>query len=251
MKKGFFKKLGFHYSKYATVTPVELTYCLRSRFIDKIINRLPFANEIKSILYQYPLGQKYVIEDMRINERIIEYPLVFANLGLPGGEICDLGSAGSRLPLELASLGYRVVGVDHKPQHFVHPNLLYTIADILHLPFADRTFDCVLLISTIEHIGLGAFSDPQHTDGDFKAMVEARRIVKDNGRVLVSFLVIDPTEEHSWHGKMHHYTQERQERLFRDFIVEKRFIFNYKDGSWIPGESAGKCACFFFVLAPR
>ncbi|MFH1702694.1 MAG: class I SAM-dependent methyltransferase [Nitrospirota bacterium] len=246
-----FKKLGFHYSRYHTTTPLELTYRLRSRFIDKLANLLPFANEIKEILYQYPLGSKYISEELQVNERIVEYPLVFANLNLSAGKICDLGSAGSKLPLELASHGYMVIGVDHKPQHFVHPNLSYVIADLVRLPFANKAFDRVLLISTVEHIGLGAFSDPQHSDGDFRAMAEARRVVKDNGRVLVSFLVVDSAQEYSWHGKIHHYTPSRLEQLFQDFIIEKRFIFNYQDGYWWPGTSMGQYTCFFFVLAPR
>jgi SAM-dependent methyltransferase len=251
MSRGLFKKLGFHHSQYSTNTPLELTYRLRSRLIDKFANRLPFANEIKAILYQYPLGSKYIIEELQISERIVEYPLVFASLNLSAGKICDLGSAGSKLPLELASLGYMVFGVDHKPQYFVHPNLSYTIADLVHLPFINGVFDRVLLISTVEHIGLGAFSDPQHSDGDFRVMAEARRVVKDNGRVLVSFLVVDYTQEYSWHGKIHHYTPGRLERLFQDFIVEKQFIFDYQDGYWSPGASIGKYTCFFFVLAPR
>jgi SAM-dependent methyltransferase len=251
MSRGLFKKLGFHNSRYATNTPLELTYRLRWEFIDKLANRLPFANEMKAILYRYPLGLKYIIENLQISERVVEYPLIFANLNLSEGKICDLGSAGSKLPLELASLGHSVIGVDYKPQYFVHPNLSYVIADLVRLPFSNGTFDRVLLISTIEHIGLGAFADPQHPDGDLRVMAEVRRIIKDNGRVLVSFLVVDSTQDYSWHGKIHHYTPERLERLIENFVVEKRLIFNYQDGYWVPGASVDNYTCYFFVLAPK
>ena len=250
MSRGLFNKLGFHHTRYSANTPLELTYRMRSGFIDKLLNRLPFANEIKAIMYQYPLGLKYVIENLRVSERIVEYPLVFENINLSAGKICDLGSASSKLPLELASLGHMVVGVDYKHQHFVHPNLSYVVADLVRLPFANGTFDRVLLISTIEHIGLGAFADPQHPDGDLRVMAEVRRIIKDNGRVLVSFLVVDSTLEYSWHGKIHNYTPRRLERLFKYFNVEKQYIFNYKDGCWILGASSDKYTCYFFVLVP-
>ena len=206
---------------------------------------------MKSILYQYPLGRKYIEEILVVSERIVEYPMVFANLNLSAGIICDMGSAGSKLPLELASLGYMVFAVDHKPQYFVHPNLFNIVGDLVNLPFSNRTFDRVLLISTVEHIGLGAFLDPKHPDGDFRVMAEARRVVKDNGRVLVSFLVVDPSQEYSWHGKIHNYNAERLEQLFKDFLVEKNYIFNFKNGHWIRGESIDKYTCHFFVLAPR
>lgn len=251
ISREFFKKFGFHHHRFSTNTPVELNYFLRWRILDKLLNFLPFANEIKSLLYRYPFGDRYITEELRINERIVEYPMVFANLNLSKGKICDLGSAGSKLPLELASLGYSVVGVDHKTQHFTHPNLSYVKADLLHLPFSDKSFDRVLLISTVEHIGLGEFLDPCYPDGDFKAMSEARRVVKDNGKVMVSFLTVNPAIDYAWHGKIHRYTPERVKRLFRDFIIEKKAIFNYESGFWQSSVSSGKYACFFFVLAPR
>lgn len=36
--------------------------------------------------------------------------------------------------------------------------------------FLPRTFDCIVAVSTIEHIGLGAYGDPVHPDGDTVAM---------------------------------------------------------------------------------
>lgn len=56
--------------------------------------------------------------------------------------------------------------------------------DILHLPFKDKSFDCVISIGTLEHITHLA-----------EATSEIKRILKENGFVVLGFPVANKTSD--------------------------------------------------------
>ncbi len=119
-------------------------------------------------------------------ERVIEYAFVHEQIPLGGqGKILDVGCGSSLLPLELASKGYQVWGLDSR-QNMIrswvnHFNLRYTLGDIRKAPFEDDFFDYVTAVSSIEHVGLP--DDPQ---GDKVALQEIRRILKGNGKLILT-----------------------------------------------------------------
>lgn len=119
------------------------------------------------------------------DERFIEYPYVHAVIGLGRKQkILDVGCCGSQLPVELASMGHEVYGIDVLEYPLEHPNLTSVQGDICRAPFPDGSFDVVTAISTLEHIGLGRWGDPLHEDGDKKAVEEIARILKPGGRAI-------------------------------------------------------------------
>src|SRR5260370_5607254 len=57
-------------------------------------------------------------------ERAVEVPFAFQHLALPeGARILDFGCCESKLAIELASLGYKVMGVDGHDYELRHPHL--------------------------------------------------------------------------------------------------------------------------------
>jgi len=122
--------------------------------------------------------------------RAIEYPLVTQAMGpLEGKRVLDIGGAECPMAFDWAGLGADVTVVDpsdpaaHLRGHPLYraleeqqrPDLLR--ADGCFLPFRDEVFDAVVSISTVEHIP---------GDGDTRVMVEAARVLRPGGRVVVT-----------------------------------------------------------------
>lgn len=125
--------------------------------------------------------------EMHADERFVEYPLVFSAIGKnPGATVLDLGCWGSPLPIQLASLGYRVVGVDVNDYPLCHPSFDFVRGDICCLPFPAASFNTVTCISTLEHVGLGRYGDPVGSDAQERAIGEMARVVCDGGRVVIA-----------------------------------------------------------------
>jgi SAM-dependent methyltransferase len=123
-----------------------------------------------------------------VNERIVELPYVYRALArvYQGASVLDVGAAESTVAFSLASLGYDVVALDLHPYPFSHPRLRSVQADILEWE-VDESFDVILCISTLEHIGLGAYgekasSDNASADG---LAVERFRALLPTGGILV------------------------------------------------------------------
>lgn len=124
-----------------------------------------------------------------INERVADYPFVHQNIGISlngKGRILDVGCYGTKLVIELASLGYDVYGIDGIEYPLTHPNFTFVLGDICKTPFPDDFFDAVTAVSTIEHIGLGRWGDPTYSDGDKKAINEIKRILKPGGKAIIT-----------------------------------------------------------------
>ncbi len=123
-----------------------------------------------------------------VNERIAEVPYVFAAIGglEPGARILDVGAAESTVALSLASLGFDVTALDIRPYPISHPRLRSIVAAIENWE-TDERFDAVVCLSTIEHVGLGAYGE-KPTDGraDLAAMRRMLEVTKPGGRLLLT-----------------------------------------------------------------
>lgn len=136
-------------------------------------------------LMPWLLAKTYLFQP---TERIVEYPFIHENTPSSGkGNILDVGSGLSILPLELASKGYQVWSIDLKRgyhQHIRHSNWTFVQGDIRQIDFPDAFFDIVTAVSSIEHIGIeGGELNP---NGDRDAVQEIKRILKPEGTLLIS-----------------------------------------------------------------
>jgi len=121
-----------------------------------------------------------------LSERIIENPLLFQHMPQRPQEILDFGCAESLLPIQLCGLGHSVTGLDFRSYPLAHKNFRFVRADILTWEPPVEAFDMAISISTVEHVGLGAYGDPVRVDGDRVAVGKLIDSLKRGGTMLLT-----------------------------------------------------------------
>lgn len=166
--------------------------------------------------------------EVQVNERIVEYPAVLRWIA-PQGTVLDIGSVSSRLPLQLASLGYDVHCVDTRAYGFQHPRLEVHQSDLFEW-MPPMTFDSVLLVSVIEHFGLGVYGDLKFPEADREAVQRITPWIKDGGQLLVTV----PFGKAGIIAKHRIYDMARLKSLFADFEWVDQLYCRRVDGDWAP-----------------
>lgn len=168
------------------------------------------------------------------SNRDVEYDFAYRNVVGKRLRILDIGGCDSLLPIAFAKAGHMVTVYDFRsyPEH--HPNLTVIQGDFLHNELSANSFDVVIMVSTLEHIGLGGYGAPECTDADFEVMRELRRILTGGGKAVLTFpfnergCVISQFER--W------YAPERLRRLFEGwFVLDVEFWVGEKKlfGRWV------------------
>lgn len=124
-----------------------------------------------------------------VNERIVELPFALGALATlaPGARVLDVGGAESTLALSAACLGYDVTVVDPRPIAFEHPRLTQVTARLEDWDAAPGRFHAAFLVSTVEHIGLGAYGEGGGpADADRKALLRVAELLTDDGLLVLS-----------------------------------------------------------------
>lgn len=112
-----------------------------------------------------------------VTERVVEPIFVQTRLPPPPARVLHLGCAAGTLSLEMASLGYEVVGVDRRPLPLRHPSFRMAVADAGHLPLPDASVDAIVRLSAPADAGGPA---------DGAVLAEARRVLRPGGRLLMT-----------------------------------------------------------------
>jgi 2-polyprenyl-3-methyl-5-hydroxy-6-metoxy-1,4-benzoquinol methylase len=122
-----------------------------------------------------------------VNERIGELPYVFsATRDLSAAaRILDVGCCESTVSISLASLGYRVTALDPRPYPFHHPMLTVETKPIERF-VDDEGFDMIILLSTIEHLGVGAYGLDDLERLDLVAMRHLRTLLRPGARLVLT-----------------------------------------------------------------
>jgi hypothetical protein len=152
-----------------------------------------------------------------LSNRDTEYDFVYRNVVGEKVSILDVGGSESLLPLQFAKRGYSTTVYDFRKYPENHPNLSTIQGDFLSNKILDQSYDFVVLISTIEHIGFGSYGAPKYDDGDFLAMSQAKRILKPSGRIILTFPFAN--KEHIVAGFERWYDINRVQRLFAGMHV--------------------------------
>jgi SAM-dependent methyltransferase len=167
------------------------------------------------------------------DERLIEVPWVLSRLR--SGRVLEVGWAFAEhayiAGLVEAAPG-ELVGVDLAEG--VAPGFETVVADARDLPFEDASFDQVLLVSTLEHIGAdnevyGVEGGPDPS-GRSSALHELRRVLRPSGRLLATVPLGEPGD----------YGWFRQDdvtgwiRLFvrAGFFVEEQEAYELVEEGW-------------------
>ncbi len=197
----------------------------------------PVMNPVKRFLFRVlnrglstglQMRRRWFGGTVRVNERIVENPQILRWLGSPC-TVLDVGCVTSRLPIQLASLGFTVHGLDGREYPFKHPNFTFHKADLFHWE-PDCTFDAVLLVSVIEHFGLGDYGDVTMEDADFTAVDRLKGWIRPGGRLLVSV----PFGRAMITPKHRIYDQDRLRKLFNSFETTDEMFFRREGNHWFP-----------------
>ena len=151
--------------------------------------------------YSLPRGFGFTLD-----ERIVEIPWVVANLP-PGGPVLDAGSALNH-PIILERVMPRVesLTITTFTEEEAHPELgpAYVTADLRKLPFEDGSFETIVCVSTLDHVGMdnsayGAEDTRSEDPGREVAVAvgELHRVLRPGGRLLVTVPYGLP-EDHGW-----------------------------------------------------
>jgi len=209
-----------------------LNYPLSFYFISKRLTRpiKGFIELSKIFLFKFHL-MKY---DM--NERIIERPFALNHLPNVKSRVLEIGCADSILPLEMASLGHSVTGLDIKKYPFTHPNFTLQRGDITKISIPKNYYDVVTCISTLEHMGLEYALGEKPKEKDNRKDKECIKIIfdclKDDGKLILT----TPFGKSQVKPEGRVYSQEDIEDLFKDFVIEEQKYYLKEGKNWIKKE---------------
>ncbi|MEH1798362.1 MAG: DUF268 domain-containing protein [Nostoc sp.] len=167
------------------------------------------------------------------NERIFEKTFVLQSLARlyesSSITVLDVGAAESLLSYELASFNYSVTAIDIRPIALFHPNLKFVKTDICNPVLPPASFDCVIALSTLEHIGLGWYGDETGESYDIKAVQQISLLLKPEG----SFILTVPYGKKALTPVHRIYNQESLQKLIQDFkIVQISYGVRKDDFTW-------------------
>ncbi len=155
-----------------------------------------------------------------VNERIVEQPFVHGALaGLAAGSrILDVGGGESLVGLAQASLGHDVTVLEPAGYPYEHPNLTVRTETLeAHEPAGP--VDAVVLLSAIEHFGIGAYANNGELDEDADLAATARvRDLLAPGGLLVLTTPFGPAAVDDLERT---YDAERLGRLLDGYDVER------------------------------
>ncbi len=191
-------------------------------FLDKLKIKIP-ENYLKEEIIRFITESK--------SERLVELPFVLSNLSQKKVKILDIGCRYSILPIQLASLGHKVWGVDIYPYRRKHPNFIFGQVDILKARFPNNYFDMVISISTIEHIGLDFYKEGMSESGDVKAVSKVSKFLRKGG-IFIMTAPFGKETNSSWYRV---YDSKRIKKLLKNFRISEIKVFKKIDkGYWIP-----------------
>jgi SAM-dependent methyltransferase len=134
------------------------------------------------------------------DERVVEIPWVLSRLRT-NGRVLDVGYAFAEASYLAALIraGIELVGVDLAERDVEGVETVQ--ADVRSLPFPDRSFDQILLVSTLEHVGADNSVygiEGERDDGAREAALrELVRVLSRDGSLLVTVPLGEPGD-HGW-----------------------------------------------------
>jgi SAM-dependent methyltransferase len=160
-------------------------------------------------------------------QRLVEYPWVIDYLQTldENSLVLGVGCAESLFGQELVLRRFRVVGLDFREPFFPNKYIKFVKGNALNIGLPTNLFDAIFVISTIEHIGLDAYHQVvKDTEGDLQAIKEFTRILKKNGKLIITTPYIGSSALHI-SAFERHYNRERLEKLIEHLRVLKEDYF--------------------------
>jgi len=201
---------------------------------------------------QLPSGYGYGVD-----ERIVEYPWLFSRMNSRDERLLDAGSV-LNYPylIEKTVLRHKdIVLMTLEPESTMtrRSRLSYVFCDLRDNPFRNESFDTVVSLSTIEHIGMDntlVYSDrvrykEQDASSYLVAVNEMIRVMKTSGKL---FLTV-PFGRKEFHGWLQQFDSEMITGLCSHVngasLIEASF-FRYDSKGWQLAEAESCKDCEYF-----
>jgi SAM-dependent methyltransferase len=189
----------------------------------------------------------------RVSARILEQIFVHAHLPRPPARLLEFGCGRSTNAIEMASLGFQVLGVDARPMPLRHPNFTMIQTQLAELPFEDESFDAAVALSTGEHTGLGWYTSEASGTSEEQAVAEVFRVLKRGGRLLLTV----PFGGQSAAPGQRSYNRVQLDRLLHAFHVVERGYGVQEGDAWTftfdePADGGGslRAVCLLVLEKP-
>lgn len=164
------------------------------------------------------------------NERMVEIPFILQNIPKEKSiKILDIGCDESILPIMLSSYGYNVHGIDINNYDFDHINFKFHKGNLKDYDkFAKIKYDCIISMSTIEHIGLGYYGKDDFSQKE--AFQKVLGLLKDDG----VFILTIPYGKYSINKLQIVYDEKLLNSYLEDFKIIKSEYYRSFLGKWSP-----------------
>ena len=169
------------------------------------------------------------------SERLVEYDFVSKNLVSKqrSARILDVGANPefARKLKEFSGGNWNVFGIDLSEVDGLSARM-----DVRHLGFQDETFDQILCISTIEHVGL-APNEQDDEFGDIQTMKELLRVLCKKGSLILTVPYgnrMDKTRTQIDRPTMDTrvYGRDSLVKLAEGFSIKRQEFYCYRSGRW-------------------
>jgi len=118
-------------------------------------------------------------------------------------------------------------GIDwRQPKGPVLPNVTRIKGDVMAQEFAPESFDWIVGVSSIEHIGLGHYQqDPKNEDGDSITMENAAHWLAPGGWLYLDVPWVPGKQKYHVHGTSH--------RVYDDEAIDNRLVVGGLTIRWL------------------
>lgn len=106
------------------------------------------------------------------DQQVIDFP--------QNAQVLEIGSGEADwiTPMLILRPDLQITGIDCRP---VKRRVPIIQANVVGYAFPEASFDAIVAVSTLEHIGLGSYQDPHDRDGDSKTFAQCARWLKPGG----------------------------------------------------------------------
>lgn len=151
-----------------------------------------------------------------VNERVIEVPWALSQLP-QSGLVLDVGSCEATYLGAIVNPGRTLHCVDPRDcSSSIPEEAVFYRCSILDNPLNSGSYDAVLFLSTLEHIGLPTYGQGLFHNGDLLALGEAARLLRPGGRVIAT-VPAGRSRMATWYRQ---YAPTDLRLLFRSWSVE-------------------------------
>lgn len=217
--------------------PWSRGYCaFKERFI---VERLRDGDFLRTLQATQALPARY---GEFLDERVVEYPWLFAHLAPSPGRLLDAGSILNQAYLldqpSLRAKEITIVTLAPEEQCYWNRKVSYLFNDLRDLPLRDDWFDEVVSISTLEHVGkdntLIYTPDRRYHENDaagyLQAVRELRRVCKEGGKVYITVPFGRPTD-FGWYQQFDRHGVEQLIETFAPSSYRESY-YCYENGGW-------------------